>query len=241
MIDAELRYRIERLLRSDKRTDDLDRLHLSLCNRADRSRLFGASRRFATLLSRASLINSGKGVLMSETGSQLWAEKANETAVKMAHEILRTLIIVHGGATIAMLSFIGTVLGNGRLTDNGAALLSAPLMAFGWGIVITIGAMVAAYFTDGLVVAHTFQQQTVGAAPADEIASARLRRLTFGKTCVHIIAVCLTAASIGAFVSGMYALKAGMGSAFRSPNAYQTEQVSPVKAKDPAHSQPLAH
>jgi len=178
---------------------------------------------------------------MSETASQSWAEKANETAVKMAHEILRTLIIVHGGATIAMLSFIGSVLGDGKLTGNGAAILSEPLMAFGWGIVITIGAMVAAYFTDGLVVAHTFQQQAFASAPADEIAAARLKRLTFAKICVHIIAVVLTAASIGAFISGMYTLKAGMGSAFRFPDTYQTEEGSPLKAKGGVHSQSLAH
>lgn len=75
----------------------------------------------------------------------------------MAHEILRTLMIIHGGATIAMLSFIGSLLGNGRLAINDATKLADPLMTFGWGIVITIGAMVAAYFTDGLVVKHTFQ------------------------------------------------------------------------------------
>lgn len=163
---------------------------------------------------------------MSETGSQSWAEKANETAVKMAHEILRTLIIIHGGATIAMLSFIGGVLGDGKLADNGATMLAEPLMVFGWGIVITIGAMVGAYFTDGLVVAHTFQQQLVEATPADETAAVRLKRITFAKLCVHGIAVALTIASVGAFITGMYDLKAAMGAAFRSQTAHQVEHAS---------------
>lgn len=153
---------------------------------------------------------------MSDHDHRAWAEKTNETAVKMAHEILRTLIIVHGGATIAMLSFIGSTVGSGKLNGAGATLLAQPLMRFGWGIVITIGAMVGAYFTDYAATAHAFQVGNVQADPSSD-AQARLTRLARLKGGAHAIAIALTIASMGAFVSAIRALEANIGEAFNPP------------------------
>jgi hypothetical protein len=149
---------------------------------------------------------------MAESNHRTWAEKANETAVKMGQEILRTLIVIHGGATIAMLSFIGSTVGSGKLSGAGAALLSEPLMKFGWGIVITIAAMVGAYCTDYLVTGHAFQMGNAETDPSDAT-SARVAIYATAKGVAHTLTVLLTLASLGAFACGMCELKSHMAEA----------------------------
>lgn len=154
---------------------------------------------------------------MAEGGSS-WAEQSNANAVKFAHEILRTLVVVNGGATIAMLSFIGGAVGDGHLTGDGPTTLARPLMCFGWGIVITLAAMVGAYFTEGLTTLHAQEVEYAPDSP-DAKTVALISKLGRRKVIVHVIAISLTTASVGAFLTGMYQLEASMEAAFKPLDA----------------------
>jgi len=163
-----------------------------------------------------------------------WASQANENATKTALEILRTLILVHGGAIIAMLSFVGGLVGSGKLAGSEAAALSNPLMYFGWGIVITIITMILGYFTDGLVVIHSFELANVEARPT-EFGNQVVARLTWTKRIIHTVGIGLTILSLLSFLGGIYALRSALDAALTRPSISAGASAMPAGKKSATH------
>ena len=121
---------------------------------------------------------------------------ANEAAVNNANIALRTLVLINGGAAIALLAFIGTIVTSPSLSQAGSiATLTLPLLWFGGGVVATVMAMIFAYVTHYCAVA-------IGSAENSKKMSEshRLRKV---KTWVHFAGILATLSSLGLFVWGL--------------------------------------
>lgn len=92
-----------------------------------------------------------------------YATSNNENAVNSSSLALKSLLIINGGAAIAMLSFIANIFDSNKLTQNDAVIqLSEPLIWFGWGLILAFSAMVFAYWTNYSVTEYTFRIITNG-------------------------------------------------------------------------------
>ena len=75
--------------------------------------------------------------------------KSNEATVSSGSNAVRAALIINGGAAIALLSFIGGLVGDGKLTI-GSQLLSVtePLRYFAWGVALSAVSMAFGYLTN---------------------------------------------------------------------------------------------
>lgn len=125
---------------------------------------------------------------------------ANEQAVANANATLRSLLLINGGAAVALLAFIGSLISaNAVQLAPSIDLLTAPLMWFAWGVAASVLGMAFAYLTNYSIAGHAF------ALYGQEAASARrwLRSaLTF-----QVLAVLVAIASLACFVLGILAIR----------------------------------
>jgi hypothetical protein len=129
-----------------------------------------------------------------------FAKSVNEQTINSANVLLRTLIIIHGGAAVALLAFIGSIAGSEWFSpERNIAKLTMPLVWFGWGVVVAVVAMLFAYFTNYMTVGHTF------ALIEDNQSSVRF----YGriKTLFHVIALLAALSSLAIFLCGMYQVR----------------------------------
>lgn len=72
------------------------------------------------------------------------AEAMEAAAVESANQALKALLILNGGACVALLGFLAATFGKPDLADQNLALLSA-LRLFGWGAAMAVFASAIAY------------------------------------------------------------------------------------------------
>lgn len=78
-----------------------------------------------------------------------YAMTINEAAVNTANIALRTSVIINGAAAIALLTFIGGIVSNGKLPiGDPLTKMAAPLEYFASGVALATLAMAFAYFTN---------------------------------------------------------------------------------------------
>lgn len=65
------------------------------------------------------------------------AEAMEAAAVESANQALKALLILNGGACVALLGFLAATFGKPDLADQNLALLSA-LRLFGWGAAMAV-------------------------------------------------------------------------------------------------------
>lgn len=75
-------------------------------------------------------------------------QSASEAAINHANFALRTLVIINGGAAVALLAFIGSLVSNtdGQFSSKLSAI-SEPLVSFSWGVASATLAIAFAYFS----------------------------------------------------------------------------------------------
>ncbi len=78
-----------------------------------------------------------------------YTNRMNEAAINNANFALRTLVIINGGAAIAILAFLGSLVSaNATEYVNKLPALVGPLMWFVWGTALAAVAAALAYFTN---------------------------------------------------------------------------------------------
>ena len=73
---------------------------------------------------------------------------ANEAAVDTGNNALKSLVLVNGGAAIAMLAFIGHLISADKNRFDSLVDLAAPLSWFAWGVACAAGSMALGYLAN---------------------------------------------------------------------------------------------
>ena len=133
---------------------------------------------------------------MSESNDD-FANLLNEKAIDASNMVLKTLLLIHGGAAVALLAFIGNLSGKAAPSVfSKISVLASALVWFGWGMGIAIVAMIFAYFTHYLTVGHAYSTTAKQA-----------KCYAVGKAVFHVLAALAALASLVAFLCGMYQVR----------------------------------
>lgn len=136
-----------------------------------------------------------------------YAEWANKAAIDNANLTLRTLMVINGGAAIAVLAFVGTLVGGntGEFVDD-LERATAPLTWFAWGVALTTLGMGFAYITNYCITSSiTFRQHNWQHPYVEE--TERSNRWAKWGIGFQIAAIVLAVKSLGCFLVGMYAVR----------------------------------
>jgi hypothetical protein len=121
----------------------------------------------------------------------------NEQTIATSNTVLRSLILINGGAAVAVLAFVGGLVGNHSLhIADKVANLTTPLLWFGWGV--AAASMIFAYFTHYFTAAHAQAEP-----PAHEMPGAF-------KAISHVLGVLAALGSLTLFLVGMYEVRASV-------------------------------
>ena len=126
----------------------------------------------------------------------------NIRAIENANSVLRTILLINGGAAVSLLAFIGNLAGNHVIDGTVILGFSIPLLWFCGGLVSTIMSMAAAYLTNYFVAAHAF-------AVANGETRSELR-LGWLKIFAHYTAAAFAAVSVAFFVAGVISVRSAI-------------------------------
>lgn len=131
-------------------------------------------------------------------------KSVNEQTIATSNAVLRSLILINGGAAVAVLAFVGSLAGNQALNITGkVGALTMPLVWFGWGVAVAVLSMIFAYFTHYATAAHTQAEPPAHKLPG-----------TF-QTIFHVIGVLTAFGSLALFLVGMYEVRASVVTVLR--------------------------
>lgn len=135
-------------------------------------------------------------------------------AFELARECLKSLLIINGGAAVAILAFFGQILTkDGVVTSDVRHHVASGLYWFSLGAFTVVVAFIAAYLTELLW----------GRAYSSETWQARGHQAA---QFVHVAALLLTLASAGMFVFGVWQTRYA---------------ISPPTKSNPSQPRPLVH
>jgi hypothetical protein len=80
--------------------------------------------------------------------SRRFSEATNEAVVKAGDVAIRTAMLINGGAAVAVLAFIGTLVRQDEVTVKQVAGVSGSLLWFGSGVAAAVFALALSYFTN---------------------------------------------------------------------------------------------
>lgn len=135
------------------------------------------------------------------------AFRTNEAAVNSANLALRTILIVNGGAAIALLTFIGGLVSNGKLpVGDRLIVVTAPLNYFAWGVALATLSMALGYFTNFSATSIAVALKATWKHPYLEETkeSQKWRRLYMTSI---LLAIGTAFGSLGLFICGMVAVR----------------------------------
>ncbi len=131
-------------------------------------------------------------------------KRMDEQTIASSNAVLRSLILVNGGAAVAVLAFVGSLAGNEKIeASEGLAALTYPLVWFGWGVAIAVASMILAYFT------HYFTAAYAQAEPPAHKLPERLRAV------FHFFGILTALGSLIFFLIGMYEVRGSVLAAFQ--------------------------
>jgi hypothetical protein len=123
----------------------------------------------------------------------------NEQTIATSNAVLRSLILINGGAAVAVLAFVGSIAGTDTFNVAGkVANLTTPLIWFGWGVAVAVLSMILAYFT------HYFTAAYAQAEPPAHKLPGCL------KTIFHLLGLLAAFGSLALFLVGMYEVRASV-------------------------------
>ena len=125
---------------------------------------------------------------------------ANEQAVANANATLRSLLLINGGAAVALLAFIGSLISSDEVQlAPSIDMLTAPLMWFAWGVSASVLGMAFAYITNYSISGHAFALYR-----EDPKAEKKWLRIAIP---FQVAAILVAIASLSCFVLGILAIR----------------------------------
>ncbi len=131
------------------------------------------------------------------------AQFASENAARA----LKSVLLINGGAAIALLAFIGNFVAadEDRFADRLAELI-APVIWFAWGVALSVISMAFAYLTLYCAANRSHSRDRVWDHPYN-VDTAASRRWHVGAVLTEVIATITGFTSLGCFLWGMYAVR----------------------------------
>jgi hypothetical protein len=128
----------------------------------------------------------------------------NQATIESANLALRTLIVINGGAAIAVLAFLGAIASKDKIDFAKVGDVANTLRCFAIGVALALVGMALAYLTNYFTVATEHVRQKTYAHPflVDGPSSKRMKRLTIT---FHILAFSAALVSLSLFLIGMFA------------------------------------
>lgn len=139
-----------------------------------------------------------------------FARGGNQAAVENANIALRTLVLINGGAAVAVLAFLG-----GIVQTNTAELLddldnlTLPVVWFAWGVALAAFGIGLAYFTNYCITCsisrreHNYEHPYV-------VETQKSRHWGRWGIFFQVLAVMAAFGSLGCFLTGMYSVRAAL-------------------------------
>jgi hypothetical protein len=140
-----------------------------------------------------------------------FGNKANAAAVSSGANAVRALLVINGGAAVAVLAFIAQVAGlDGAKYSNKLSELTAPLAWFAWGVALAAFGTGAAYFTNYCIGAASFRMQRHYEHPYLR-PTASSKRWRIAAIVFQVLAVLAGVGSLVMFLFGMNEIRAVIG------------------------------
>jgi hypothetical protein len=130
------------------------------------------------------------------------SEATNEAVIKAGEVAIRTVMLVNGGAAVAVLAFIGALVRQDGVTVKQIAGVSGGLLWFAGGVAVAVWALALSYFANFCYVRSesskifTFDHPYI-------IDGANTRRWLYWGSAFHLGAIVWGILSLIAFVVGM--------------------------------------
>jgi hypothetical protein len=136
--------------------------------------------------------------------SQNFHTYTNKAAIDGANMALRTLIVINGGAAIAILTFLGGVAAKDKIDFTKVGAVADTIRYFAIGVALALVGMALSYFTNYFMAAVEGRKLRIWEHPylEDTQSSLRMKRLN---RVFHVAAFLAAFASLVLFVSGMFA------------------------------------
>src|ERR1043166_5554230 len=127
------------------------------------------------------------------------AVDANKAAIDSGVVAIRTVILINGGASVAMLGFIGGMVGQGRVSMSQLNVLASTLVWFAAGVAVGTMALGFVYLTNYAVSCHAMSLEHKWAHPyvRDGVLSRKWKKVS---VFLRICAIVEAAAALGLFV-----------------------------------------
>jgi hypothetical protein len=131
------------------------------------------------------------------------SEATNEAVIKAGEVAIRTVMLVNGGAAVAVLTFIGALVRQDGVTVKQVAGVSGSLLWFAGGVAAAVCALALSYFTNYCYVGEERSKSFTFEHPYI-IDGAKTRRWRCWAYAFHVGAVVWGLLSLAAFIVGMF-------------------------------------
>jgi hypothetical protein len=128
----------------------------------------------------------------------------NQAAMESANMALRTLVLINGGAAVAVLAFLGAVAAKDKINFSKIGDVAFTIRYFAIGVALACAGMALAYFTNYFMAGvETHKDRTyVHPFVSDNDKTKRMKRFN---TVFHVFSFLCALSSLILFVVGMYA------------------------------------
>jgi cation transport ATPase len=139
-----------------------------------------------------------------------FASRSNQVAVENANIALRTLVLINGGAAVAVLAFLG-----GIVQTNTAELLddlddlTLPVVWFAWGVALAALGISLAYLTNYCITSSIWDRKHIYEPPY-VVETPKSQSWSRWAIFFQVLAMIVALASLGCFLTGMYSVRAAL-------------------------------
>ncbi len=136
--------------------------------------------------------------------------RVNEATINNGNLALRTLVLINGGAAVAILAFVGSlVTTNGEKFSNHLTQLTSPLMWFAWGVALAAIGIGLAYAANYSTVSHASSKSRHYEHPFVRDTPASNRWMIAVYT-FQALAILVAIGSLAMFIYGMYDIRSAI-------------------------------
>ena len=130
----------------------------------------------------------------------------NDSSIKSADVMLRNCLLINGGAAVAILAFMGTVISKDAGSHKIIGDIAGGLTYFAWGVIASVVALGLSYIVHFLTYKTATSQKKVWDHPY--VVPGKHTAWWGGlKIMLHLLAVALAVVSAVLFVIGLFAVK----------------------------------